>query len=296
MLTAPQKTTRLEFSFWEWRGYPIRYTQQGTGQPLLLIHGFGGAIGHWRQNIPALAAAGYQVFAIDLLGFGGSAKPDLPYEIELWQELLQDFWQAHIQKPVVWIGNSIGGLLSLAMAAQAPEITQGLVLLNCAGSLNHRPSDLNLPLRMVMQIFNNVVNSPALGPWLFNRIRQKRQLRNTLRQVYCDSSAITDELVDLIYEPTCDPDAQKVFATILTAPPGPAPAELLPQVQAPLLVIWGEADPWTPVSAGKIFQDWQDRLSLEFITIPKTGHCPHDERPDVVNSLVIDWLEKQGWK
>jgi pimeloyl-ACP methyl ester carboxylesterase len=65
----------FEIKNWTWRGYSIRYAVKGSGQPLILIHGFGAAIGHWRQNIPALAAAGYQVFALDLLGFGGSDKP-----------------------------------------------------------------------------------------------------------------------------------------------------------------------------------------------------------------------------
>jgi pimeloyl-ACP methyl ester carboxylesterase len=45
------------------------------GVPVLLIHGFGASVGHWRNNIPALAAAGYRTYAIDLLGFGGSDKP-----------------------------------------------------------------------------------------------------------------------------------------------------------------------------------------------------------------------------
>jgi len=60
----------------------------GTGRPLVLIHGFGAAIGHWRKNI-VLAAGGYQVFALDLLGFGGSDKPPLDYT-GVVEELLKD--------------------------------------------------------------------------------------------------------------------------------------------------------------------------------------------------------------
>ena len=80
-----------EKSVWLWRSHQIQYTILGQGTPLLLVHGFGAAIGHWRQNIPALAAAGYQVFALDLLGFGASAKPALDYTVELWEDLLVDF-------------------------------------------------------------------------------------------------------------------------------------------------------------------------------------------------------------
>ena len=81
---------------WTWQGQTIRYTVAGIGKPLLLIHGFGASIGHWRKNIPFLAEQGYRVFALDLLGFGDSAKPSLDYTLELWQQQIKDFWSAHI--------------------------------------------------------------------------------------------------------------------------------------------------------------------------------------------------------
>ncbi|MFN3680352.1 alpha/beta fold hydrolase, partial [Thermosynechococcus sp.] len=81
---------------WLWRGHRICYSVNGRGAPVVLVHGFGASIGHWRKNIPALTAAGYRVYALDLLGFGASAKPDLTYSLDLWAELLADFWQAHI--------------------------------------------------------------------------------------------------------------------------------------------------------------------------------------------------------
>ena len=286
-LTSP---STLEPLTWEWQNHQIKYIVKGTGLPLVLVHGFGASIGHWRKNIPALAEGGYRVFALDLLGFGGSDKAPVDYSVELWQQLLKDFWHEHIQEPAVFIGNSIGALLSLAIAANHPEIVAGGVLLNCAGGLNHRPEELHFPLRQIMTIFTNVVSSPGLGPFLFDRIRQKHRIRNTLKQVYGNKAAITNELVELLYQPSCDPGAQKVFASIVTAPPGPKPAELLPQVQCPLLVLWGEDDPWTPVSGGRIFQEFAESQPIKFVSIPKTGHCPHDERPEVVNPLILDWL------
>ena len=263
----------------------------GTGKPLVLIHGFGASIGHWRKNIPVLAAAGYRVFAIDLLGFGGSDKPALSYTLELWQQQLKDFWDAHITEPTVFIGNSIGALLSLMVVTEYPEIAAGAVLINCAGGLNHRPDELNLPLMLVMGGFTKLVSSKITGPFLFNLIRQKPRIRRTLTQVYRDPEAITEELVDLLYTPSCDPGAQQVFASVLTAPPGPSPTELLPKVERPLLVIWGEDDPWTPIAGAAIYQQQRETgPDVEFVAIPKTGHCPHDEKPDAVNPLILDWL------
>ena len=244
----------FEKLIWNWQGHKIQYTVMGTGRPLVLLHGFGASIGHWRKNIPVLAAGGYRVFALDLLGFGGSDKPPLDYTLELWEEMLNDFWATHIQEPTIFIGNSIGALLSLMVLADYPEIAAGGVLINCAGGLSHRPQELNPPLRLVMGAFNQLIRSKFTGQVLFNRVRQKPQIRRTLLQVYRNPEAVTDELVDLLYAPSCDPGAQQVFASILSAPPGPTPAELLPKVKRPLLVIWGADDPWTPITGAKIFQ------------------------------------------
>lgn len=283
----------LEKLAWTWEGHSIEYTVQGTGQPLLLIHGFGASIGHWRKNIPMLAAQGYRVFALDLLGFGGSDKPPLDYTVELWQEQIKDFWNTHIAQPTVFVGNSIGGLLSLMTMTTYPEIAAGGVLINCAGGLNHRPEELMFPLRLVMGAFTKMVSSPLTGPFVFNRIRQKSRLRNTLRQVYCDRNAITEELVEMLYRPSCDSGAQKVFASVVTAPPGPTPSELLPKRTKPLLILWGENDPWTPIKGAKLYQELSDNHEdVEFHSIPNAGHCPHDEKPDQVNELILNWLAK----
>jgi pimeloyl-ACP methyl ester carboxylesterase len=281
----------LEKLVWTWQGYKIQYTVMGTGRPLVLVHGFGASIGHWRKNIPVLANAGYQVFALDLLGFGGSDKAGINYSVEVWVELLKDFWAAHIQAPAVFIGNSIGGLLTLAVLAEHPEITAGGVLINCAGGLSHRPHELNPALRLVMGTFNKFVRSPITGKFVYNRIRQKSQIRRTLYQVYRNREAVTDELIDLLYTPSCDPGAQQVFASILTAPPGPSPEELLPKVSRPLLVIWGADDPWTPITGAKIYeQAGENGQDIKIIPIPKAGHCPHDEVPDIVNAQISAWL------
>ena len=278
---------------WTWQDHTIRYTVQGQGKPVLLIHGFGASIGHWQKNIPVLAEKGYRVFAIDLLGFGGSDKPALDYTLELWQEQLAAFWQAHINEPTIFVGNSIGGLLSLMMLADHPDLCAGGILLNCAGGLNHRPNELNLPLRLVMGGFTKLVSSPLLGEFIFNRIRQKSRIRQTLYQVYCDREAVTEQLVEMLYQPSADSGAQKVFASVLTAPAGPHPASLLPKIQQPLLVLWGENDPWTPIAGSTLYQEKaKSDDKTEFYPISQAGHCPHDEKPEMVNSLMLDWLGK----
>lgn len=296
-LVSPTDSLAQEaFQTWLWRGYRVQWLAQGSGQPIVLLHGFGASIGHWRKNIPALAAAGYRVYAIDLLGFGGSQKPPIDYSMELWQELVLDFWAEFIQEPALWVGNSIGALLALMLSAAAPERTRGTVLLNCAGGLNHRPEELNPVLRLVMGTFAQVVNTPGIGRFMFNQIRQKHRIRGTLKQVYGNPEAVTPELVDLLHEPSGDEGAYETFASILAAPPGPKPETLLPQIAGTLLVLWGETDPWTPIQGAKIYQNLAETAGdrVTFLSIPNTGHCPHDERPEVVNSAIINWLSQMA--
>jgi pimeloyl-ACP methyl ester carboxylesterase len=294
MSISTQQSPTFEKQVWIWRDYKIQYTVMGIGQPLVLIHGFGASIGHWRKNIPVLADAGYRVFAVDLLGFGGSDKAAIDYSMEVWAELLKDFWNAHIQEPTVFIGNSIGALLSLMVITEYPEIAAGGVLINSAGGLSHRPHELNPVLRVVMGTFHKLVANPITGKFVFNRIRQKSQIRRTLYQVYSDRNAVTDELVDILHTPSCDPGAQQVFASILTAPPGPTPEELLLKVQWPLLVMWGADDPWAPITGAKIYEEASENgKDIKIVPIPNAGHCPHDEVPDVVNAQIIDWLAQK---
>ncbi|NJK61583.1 MAG: alpha/beta fold hydrolase [Synechococcaceae cyanobacterium SM2_3_1] len=291
--TSTIPTAGLSRQSWTWKGHTICYTREGSGPPLLLVHGFGASIGHWRKNIPVLAAAGYRVFALDLLGFGASDKPPVRYSLDLWVELLQDFWAAHIQEPTIFIGNSIGALMSLRMVVEHPQSSAGGILLNCAGGLSHRPKELQWGPRMIMTAFNRLVTSRITGPLLFHQIRQKHRIRATLQQVYRNPDAITDELVEILYQPACTPGAQQAFASIITAPPGKPPELLLPDLQRPLLVLWGEADPWTPVTRGQTFASHvPPEADFQFIPIPDTGHCPHDERPEVVNPLILNWLQK----
>ncbi len=289
-LTDAPITTQI----WTWQGHKIHYTVQGTGQPLVLIHGFGACIGHWRKNIPVLAAAGYRVFALDLLGFGASDKPKRDYRLEVWQALLKDFWTDLIQEPAIFVGNSMGGLITLIMLAKHPEIAAGGVLLNSAGGLNMnmREDEHNPVRRALMGGINTLIASKRLGPALFNRVRSKKRIRGSLSQVYRNPDAITDQLVDMIYDAAAEPGAQEAFASIMTAPAGPRPSELLPDINQPLLVLWGEEDPWAALPTADIYCHLSETVEAQvtFKTIPQTGHCPHDERPEIVNPLIIEWL------
>ncbi len=129
-------TTPIPGKYWQWRGHNVYYVKAGEKHsqrpPVLLVHGFGASTDHWRKNIAELLND-FEVYAIDLLGFGRSEKPKLQYGGDLWRDQLRDFITEVIGEKAVLAGNSLGGYASLCVAAQCPDSAAGLVLLNSAG-------------------------------------------------------------------------------------------------------------------------------------------------------------------
>ena len=93
------------FQFESWRCH-WRCTGAADRPALVLLHGFGASSGHWRDNAEAIAAAGYHVYAMDLLGFGQSDQPSGRLDNRLWSRQLQCFLEQIVGKPAVVVGNS----------------------------------------------------------------------------------------------------------------------------------------------------------------------------------------------
>lgn len=279
-------------AYWQWRGQSIYYVtgeRRADRPPLLLVHGFGASTDHWRKNIAELSRE-FEVWAIDLLGFGRSSKADMQYSSDLWRDQLHDFIGEVIGRPAVLAGNSLGGYAALCVAAQRPESAAGLILLNPAGPFTETQTPTKPdPFR---EVFSNLTRTVLLLPlpsWLlFQYVRQKSVIRQTLEKVYLDQTAITDQLIDDIYRPACDPGAEKVFASVFKSPQGEKNDTLLEQLTCPLLMLWGEADPWMGArSRGAKFRQHYPQLTEYYL---QAGHCPHDEVPAQVNALICDWM------
>jgi len=242
---------------WRWRGHEVYYQQQGqTGPALLLVHGFGASTKHWRYNLPILSQQ-YRTFAIDLLGFGQSAKPNLAYDGDLWRDQLRDFCQEIIQAPVVVIGNSLGGYAALSVAADHPELIQGVVLLNGAG-----PFEASAPAEGWQAAVQGVFRQRWASDLLFETLRARPIIRRVLISVYKDPRNVNDELVEDIYRPSCDPGAAQVFARVFSSPQGRTLAVLLQKLQVPLLLLWGELDPWMAPGRAQRFCEYYPQAKI----------------------------------
>ncbi|MDJ0843598.1 alpha/beta fold hydrolase [Crocosphaera sp.] len=275
--------------YWQWQGHNIHYVQAGKKQthlpPLLLIHGFGASTDHWQKNIAQLQQE-FEVWAIDLLGFGRSAKPKLQYSGDLWRDQLQAFITEMIGQPVVLAGNSLGGYASLCVASQCPETAKGVILLNSAGPF----SDSQNPAKP--KKIQTIIRSVLLQPWasylLFQYMRRPGNIRKTLNKVYYNKEAVTEQLINDIYRPSCDEGAAQVFASVFKTPQGETVDHLLQELPHPLLMLWGEKDPWMNAKQrGEKYRQYYPNLTEYYL---EAGHCPHDEIPDQVNDLIKDWM------
>lgn len=289
-------STQSPSQFWDWQGFPIRYQCQGTtGMPLLLIHGFGASSDHWRKLMPLLAAD-YRVYALDLLGFGRSPKPSpghpLPYTFETWSQQVVDFCQQVIGAPTVLVGNSIGCVVALQAAVNAPELCRGVVMLNCSLRLLHDRKRVTLPWyrRFSAPLLQKILTNRRIGYYFFSRLARPQVIRNILRQAYAHAEAVTDELVDLLYQPALDAGAADVFLAFTGYSQGPLPEDLLPQLSCPALLLWGTDDPWEPIALGKELAEFP--AVTDFIPLTGVGHCPQDEAPEQVFAALSPWLQK----
>ncbi|NMF60279.1 alpha/beta fold hydrolase [Pseudanabaena yagii] len=285
-------TEPIAGQYWLWRDQKIYFVKAGANlqrPPLLLVHGFGASTDHWRKNITDLSQD-FEVYAIDLLGFGRSQKPAWEYSGDLWRDQLHDFITEQIQRPTIIAGNSLGGYASLCVAADHPQSVAGVVLLNSAGPFTDTnplgAKKVNPVQKAISKTLQGVLRQPWANQLLFAFVRQKSRIRSTLQKVYLDQSAVTDQLVEEIYRPSCDEGAAQVFASVFSTPQGKKVDQLLTSMTCPLLVIWGEGDPWMNSRVrGAKFREFYPSLTEHYI---KAGHCPHDECPEIVNGLIRD--------
>ena len=286
---------------WQWHGLSCHWRVLGDPghPPLVLVHGFATGSGHWRRNAAALAAAGWRVYALDLVGFGASSQPDLRLDNRLWARQLRSFLREVVQSPAVLVGHSLGGLVALSCAVFFPDWVRAVV----AAPLPD-PALLTPPHRW----------PPRRRPW-------RRRLQRALVQVLCNllplellvpplarspllalgiqsayATAVLDdrELQRLIARPALRPGAPRSLramsiAMALRPAAATAPA-LLQRLRQPLLLIWGGRDQLVPLRVAR--QVERLRRDLPLRVLDDCGHCPHDENPEAFHGALLDWLRQ----
>ncbi|PWA40233.1 DNA photolyase, N-terminal [Artemisia annua] len=307
------------------------YAVMGSeGPAVLLVHGFGAFLEHYRDNINEIVEGGNRVWAITLLGFGRSEKPNVVYTELMWAELLRDFIVDVVREPVHLVGNSFGGYFVSIVAGLWPDLVKSVVLLNSAG--HYVPGYSSVPPSKERKT-SGIAWLGARGLLFYLRL----SLRNLVKRCYPTITERADE--GLLNEMSDDPGALVVLESIFTFDPSIPLNYLFKGFENKVLIIQGMKDPIsdskTKVSVvkkhfkeivikeldaviggnfGPLTYKWVSLtgqvknvlynrsninqiatfsisyLHLHCLNNLISGHCPHDEVPEEVNSIIREWV------
>lgn len=143
----------------DFRGLSIAYEHTGQGEPVIMLHNGGSSHAIWGEVANRLADK-YEIFALDLLGFGNSAKPGGGYTLDNYVAMLEEFVSSRGLDKVALVGNCMGCAISLALTERQPDKVKALVLCN--------------PL----------TESTFLGGWLGPLLWLRERMPTVNRQVY----------------------------------------------------------------------------------------------------------------
>ena len=278
-------------------------------------------MGHWRHNVGALAPHA-RVLAIDLLGFGASDKPvsqlaqepprqgAVQYCFDLWgrqvadavrQLLLAESGSGPEPPRVHLVGNSIGAMVALTAArlllAEGIRPVQ-VILIDCAQRTLDDKRAAQLPgwERASRPLVKQLVRQRWVIAPLFRLLAQPAFIRSVLARAYPSGANIDDALVALLHRPSTDPGATESFRGFVNLFNDHLAPQLLADLSAanppvPVRMLWGACDPWeNPAEARRWAESFACIQELEIL--PGLGHCPHDEAPEQVNSILMNWINK----
>ncbi len=234
------------------QGEIIHYEVLGRGRPVFFLHGW---VGSWRYWVPSMQAAsiGYRAYAIDLWGFGDTAKHPAMYSLEQQVNLLHDFLDSLGIGRIALIGHGLGAVVALSYAAAHAEVVDRLMLT----SLPLGASSINTRLR----------TSPIaeLADWLLGRLPAAEAAR--VEAPKADPQAIYTSLEDLEKINTLE-----IAQTLATS----------------CLLVHGQNDPAVQMPAQEIYDGLP--LQTHAIIFDQAGHFPMLDDPNKFNRLLGDFL------
>jgi pimeloyl-ACP methyl ester carboxylesterase len=254
----------------------IRYVRKGQGPTLILIHGLASSIYTWADVIGPLSEK-FDVIALDLPGFGASSQPaDLSFDDN--PNAVLGLMDALGVSRAHFAGNSMGGAVSLLIAARKPERVDRLVVLDSAG-FNMKPNERPFVVQLLA--------SRAAGA-LSDGLPIRRFLTaTTLRHLIRDDSRVTEERINEYVAPLLRPGALLSARSLLLSRLDERFEADLGAIAAPTLVVWGRFDPWLPEAHADRFVA---AIRGARKVVLETGHMPQEEKPSDVARLIGEFL------
>ena len=283
---------------------PVHYREwdgPAEGPTFVCVHGLGGSHLNWASVAPGLARRG-RVLAMDLAGFGLTEPGDRGTGVGANWRLLHGFIEALRVPPVILVGNSMGGMLSLVEAAHSPERVEGLVLVDAA--FPRARAVRGQPNPRVAAAFA-LYSSNRAGRWVVaertKRLGPEGLVRETLRLCAADPSSIDPALVAAHVELArqrmtleyAAPAFLSAARSIFRSQVFPTKYRALVQaVRTPALVIHGGRDALIPVASAReaavLHANWK------LVVLQDLGHIPQMEAPVRWLVAVEGWLDDRA--
>lgn len=268
----------------------VYYEVQGEGEPVLLIHGIPTSAFIWRKQIEALSAR-FRVYAPDLLGWGHSDKPrDFDYTVGAYAEFVDAFLNQLNVRQVVLAVHDLGGAIGLEFLGRYPNKGSRLIILDTFAFL---PLAKKLPWTF---LYGLLYRLPVVGSAL-NRVIWSVAANWTdsfVTLAFYDKKFVSKELVAKYRELNRDTrltDLRVLLANGIDGITGAVERNSL-KVRVPTLILWAENDALFPPSAAlRLHQNIPGSILR---TIPECGHFLQEEKPDVVNQHVLEFLQGPG--
>jgi len=249
-------------------GLLIHYTVTGQGPDVLFVHGWAASRRMWSQ-VTAELAPHFRCWSLDLPGCGDSDRPeDLWYSIPNLTALVRGFMAGQGLRQVRLVGHSMGGMISLNLAARHPELIERLVAINPVVTGNSHLRRLAQPgaRRRLLQWLLGVsprVLAPLLSTGESLRVNGVHHIRRRTEDFFKVSpSALLSS-------------GRAIVAYDLTPQ--------LPRIAAPTLVIVGDRDLNVPISEGRLAARQIEGARLH---VMRAGHMATDDRPtEIVTQL-----------
>ena len=265
-------------------GMTLTYRERGSGAPVLLLHGWPTSSYLWRDVMPAIARNN-SVIALDLPGFGGSAKPtDIRYDFDLFDRVLNGVVDKLEMDPVGIAVHDLGGPIALHWMINNPGRVSRLALLNTLLYPDFRP-DL---IEFVRTLANPDAREKLTGP---------EGLADIMRLGLADQSRLTDEVLAAVRGPFADPDARLALALagIGLNPDGFAEiADWLPTIEAPVRIVYGEQDRVLTDIATTVERAAKDIPHAEVTALPQCGHFLQEDDPEQVGELLAEFFAREA--
>ena len=255
--------------FVEVNGMQVHYRDEGTGFPIVLMHGTAASL-HTYDAWTKQLSKDYRVIRLDLPAFGLTGpNKNAEYSIESYTKFLSQFLEKIKVAKFYLAGNSLGGNIAWNYAAEYPEKVRKLILIDASGLPTFTPQP---------SIFK-MAKTPILNS-LFLYITPKFIIRKNIEQVYANKLKVTDALVTRYHKMSLRTGNRKAF--IDRAKTDFNVAEKvnlvkLKSVKTTTLLIWGAKDTWIPLGNGKRMDSILPNSKL--VILENSGHVPMEENP-----------------